>query len=37
MVDQLSPDSFWWVVSISQQEVDEFPGMWARPARGLKN
>ena len=30
-------DSYWWVVSISQEEVDEFPGMWARLACGLKN
>ena len=30
-------DSYWWVISISQQVANEFPGMWARPACGLKN
>ena len=30
-------DSNWWVVSTSQQIVNEFPGMWTRPACGLKN
>ena len=30
-------DSNWWVVSISQQVVNEFPGMWTRSACCLKN
>ena len=30
-------DSNWWVVSISQQIVNEFPGMWTRSASCLKN
>ena len=28
-------DSNWWVISISQQVVNEFPGMWAKPTCGL--
>ena len=30
-------DSNRWVVSISEQIVNEFPGMWARSASCLKN
>ena len=30
-------DSNWWVVSISQQVVNEFPGVWTRSACSLKN
>ena len=30
-------DSYWWVVSISQQIINEFPGMWAGSASCLKN
>ena len=30
-------DSNWWVISISQQIINEFPGMWARSASCLKN
>ena len=30
-------DSNWWVISISQQITNEFPGMWARSASCLKN
>ena len=30
-------DSNWWVVSISQQIVNEFPGMWTRSTSCLKN
>ena len=30
-------DSNWWVVSISQQVVNEFPGMWTRSTCCLKN
>ena len=30
-------DSNWWVVSISQQIVNEFPGMWTRSACCLKD
>ena len=30
-------DSNWWVVSISQQVVNEFPGMWTRSACCLKD
>ena len=30
-------DSNWWVVSISQQIVNEFPGMWTRSASCLKD
>ena len=28
-------DRNWWVISISQQVVNEFPGMWAKPTCGL--
>ena len=30
-------DSYWWVISISQYEVNEFPGMWARKKRPIIN
>ena len=30
-------DSNWWVISISQQIINEFPGMWARSASCHKN
>ena len=30
-------DSNWWVISISQQIVSEFPGMWTRSACCLKD
>ena len=30
-------DSNWWVISISQQIINEFLGMWARSASCLKN
>ena len=30
-------DSQWWVISVWHEVANEFPGMWARPACGLKN
>ena len=30
-------DSLRWVISISQQVADEFPGMWALPTCGLED
>ena len=30
-------NSNWWVVGISHEIANEFPGMWSRPACGLKN
>ena len=31
------PDGLWWVVSISQEVANEFPGMWAWPTCCLKD